>query len=345
VFTNLAPSQSVTYGTTSVTLSGTVSAAGPVYPMMGEIITITIPNVFTNTTTIDDSTGDFSLTMPINNLSVGSGVITYSYPGNGTLAPTMDTSTTFAITKAPVTVTDTPESKIYGQTVTFGAGNTNFSATGLMNGETIGTVTLAVSGGGGVSNAPVSGSYTLTPSAATGGTFSASDYTLTYATGSLTVSPLPVALTGTRPYDGTSTASYTILSITNAVGTDDVSLVSGSATLASSAVGVEPITSASGLTLGGTTAGNYTTVGATGAVTVTNPNQPFSIISIQIVDTNAVVLFQSVPGVTYQMLSTPDITVPLTDWVDAGPPITAVDVVATNTVPVSSTNTFFIISY
>ncbi len=49
-------------------------------------------------------------------------------------------------------------------------------------------MTLAVSNNGGAATAPV-GSYTITPSAATGGTFTASNYTITYATGTLTVNP------------------------------------------------------------------------------------------------------------------------------------------------------------
>jgi hypothetical protein len=248
-----------------------VSAAGPTYPTQGETVNITIPNEATNTTTIDDTTGDFTLTMPTNTIPVGTYAVIYSYPGtNGTLTPATDTSTTLTITKAPVTVTATNQTKTYGQTVTFGAGSTAFTVTGLQNGQTMNTVTLAVSGSGGVSNAPVAGSpYTITPSAAAGGTFIPGDYTITYVTGTLTVNPLPVALTGTRYYDGTATADFSILSITNAVGTDVVTTASGNVTLASSAVGSEPITSASGLTLGGAQAGNYTTIGAIGAVNVT----------------------------------------------------------------------------
>ncbi len=267
-FSNLAPSQSVTYGAAPV-LSGTVSAAGPVYPAQGELVTVTIGNASTNTVAIADATGDFTNVVP-GTVPVGTYPITYSYPGNGTLAPAIDTSSTLTISKEPVTVTATNPTKTYGQTITFGAGSTAFTASGLQNGETIGSVTLAVSNSGGVSNAPVSGSpYTITPSAATNGTFSVTNYSITYVTGTLTVNPLPLALTGTRPYDSTATAVFSILSITNVVGTDDVTLVSGSATLAGSAAGVEPITDASGLTLGGVTAGNYTTTGATGAVIVT----------------------------------------------------------------------------
>ncbi len=52
-------------------------------------------------------------------------------------------------------------------------------------------MTLAVSNSGGAATATV-GSYTITPSAATGGTFTASNYTITYDTGTLTVNPAPL---------------------------------------------------------------------------------------------------------------------------------------------------------
>lgn len=271
-FTNLSPSQTFVYGTATATFSGTVNSVGPAYPAQGETVTVTIPNAVTNSTTIDDSTGDFTVTMPINTVPAGTHVITYSYLGT-TLNPATDISTTLTITKAPATVTANSQTKTYGQTIPVGAGSTAFTYSGLSNSETIGTVTLAVSGtpSGAVSNAPVSGSpYTITPSAATGGTFSAANYSITYVTGPLTVNPLPVGLTGTRFYDGTATAIFSILSITNkVVATDVVNVASGSVTLAAPGPGSEPIISASGLTLSGAQSGNYTTTGAIGAVNVT----------------------------------------------------------------------------
>src|ERR1019366_796925 len=86
-----------------------------------------------------------------------------------------------------------------GVLLAFGGGSTNFSSGGLQNSDTIGSVTLAVSANGGATNAPV-GSYTITPSAATGGTFSAANYNITYNTGILTVTlpsnSIPVTITG-----------------------------------------------------------------------------------------------------------------------------------------------------
>ena len=60
-FSNLSSSQSTIYGTPNITLSGTVSAPGPVYPAIGETVTATI-NSNAQSTTISDSTGDFSFT-------------------------------------------------------------------------------------------------------------------------------------------------------------------------------------------------------------------------------------------------------------------------------------------
>jgi hypothetical protein len=76
-------------------------------------------------------------------------------------------------------------SKPFGQTLSLGSGQTNFLSSGLANGETVGTVTLTASGGTQIHDAP--GIYVLTPSAATGGTFTAANYDINYAPGTLTV--------------------------------------------------------------------------------------------------------------------------------------------------------------
>ncbi len=84
--------------------------------------------------------------------------------------------------------------------------------------------------------------------------------------------PLPVVLNGSQPFDGTSTVAAGTLYVSNAVGSDVVTVASGTGTLAGSAVGVQPITSFGSLTLGGANSNNYTLIGATGSVTiVTNP--------------------------------------------------------------------------
>jgi hypothetical protein len=86
---------------------------------------------------------------------------------------------------------------------------------------------------------------------------------------SVTVNPLAVILTGTRAYDGTTNAAFGILSVSNAVAGDNVTVASGSGGLAVATVGTNSITSLGGLALGGTAAGNYTLTGAGGSVIIT----------------------------------------------------------------------------
>ena len=96
------------------------------------------------------------------------------------------------ITARALSVTASNQSKVFGQTRAFGSGSTLFTSSGLVAGETIGSVTLACTGG--VSTAPVA-SYPITPNMATGGTFAASNYAMTYGTGALTVSKADQTIT------------------------------------------------------------------------------------------------------------------------------------------------------
>jgi trimeric autotransporter adhesin len=132
-------------------------------------------------------------------LAVGSHPITATYSGVTLYATsTTASASTQQVNKAALSITASAQSKTYGTLLTFGSGSTQFTSSGLQNSETIGTVTLAVSGNGGATSAPV-GTYTITPSAATRGTFTAANYTITYNTGTLTVNlppnTIPVTIT------------------------------------------------------------------------------------------------------------------------------------------------------
>jgi hypothetical protein len=125
------------------------------------------------------------LTVSVTGLSLSGG-----QAGNYSLtAP----SFTANITASNLTITANNDAKTYGGTKSYGSGSTAFSSSGLQNGETIGTVTVTASGGT-TATAPI-GAYSLTPSAATGGTFTAANYNITYANGTLTVNPLGVTVT------------------------------------------------------------------------------------------------------------------------------------------------------
>ena len=92
----------------------------------------------------------------------------------------------FEITPAALTITAHHQNKPHGEMLEFGGGSTQFTGTGLLDEETIGSVTLACDGGGASATA---GSYPITPSAATGGSFDPNNYTISYVSGILTVEP------------------------------------------------------------------------------------------------------------------------------------------------------------
>lgn len=162
---------------------------------------------------------------------------------------------------------------------------------------------------------------------------------------SLTVTPLPAVLTGTRVFDGTATATASILSVSNAINGDAVSLASGAATLASSNIGVQPITSFGTLTLGGANAANYTLAGASGAVTITATNAPIMITSVSVdnTGTNLIIIWQSVPGKVYQLVATTNLAAPLNTWTNVGGPITATNTTTSETVAMSQPYDFFMV--
>lgn len=89
------------------------------------------------------------------------------------------------ITPLPLSVTAADVSKVYGQTPAL----TGFNTTGLVSGETVGSVTM--SSAGQAATASVAGSpYAITPSAATGGSFTPGNYSISYVNGVLTVTPI-----------------------------------------------------------------------------------------------------------------------------------------------------------
>jgi hypothetical protein len=99
-------------------------------------------------------------------------------------------SATLAVPEAEVrrkglNVAANNQNKVFGQTLTLGAGQTAFAATGLVGSETVGSVTITANGG--TAAGDPAGTYVLTPSLATGGTFSAANYDINYIDGTLTV--------------------------------------------------------------------------------------------------------------------------------------------------------------
>lgn len=83
-----------------------------------------------------------------------------------------------------LTITANDRTKVYGTSLTLGTAE--FTLNGIVNSETVGSVTLSA-GGAASTTTTLVGTYPITASAATGGTFTASNYTITYVDGTLTI--------------------------------------------------------------------------------------------------------------------------------------------------------------
>ncbi len=144
-FSNLTASQSICYGTPSITLGGTVSAAGPLYPASGETITVTI-NGNLQTTTISGTNGGFSFsynpsTIPASGTAY---TITYSYAGDGSLNPATDTSTALTVNPLPtVSVNSAVECAGGSATLTATTGASNPSYLWSPGGATTASITVS----------------------------------------------------------------------------------------------------------------------------------------------------------------------------------------------------------
>jgi hypothetical protein len=100
------------------------------------------------------------------------------------------------VNPAALSITASNTSKTYGQTVTFAG--TEFTTSGLVNSDTVTSVTLASDGA--AATATVAGSpYAIVPSAAVGAGLN--NYSLSYINGVLTVNPAATSITWTNPAD------------------------------------------------------------------------------------------------------------------------------------------------
>ena len=202
------------------------------------------------------------------------GTITHRSTGTGLANYTITYATGNLTVNPALTITASAQSKTYGTTLSLGT--TAFTTSTLYGSDTVTGVTLTSAGA--AATATVAGSpYTITPSAATGSGLS--NYTITYATGNLTVNPatLTAGLTGTvsKTYNATNAATLTSgnYTLTGVVNGDTVNLNDPtSGTYASVNVGTGINVTVTGLAISGSGAGNYvlgstTATGAVGTIT------------------------------------------------------------------------------
>ena len=158
---------------------------------------------------------------------------------------------TLTVTQASLTVTASSTSKTYGQPLNFAG--TEFGKAGLVNGDTVTTVSL--SSDGAASTAAVA-SYNIIPSGAVG--TGLGNYTIYYVNGTLTVNPatLTVAAASTSRVYGATNPVFTVNYSGFASG-DGTNVLSGSPVLSTGADTNSPV-------------GNYTIQITQGSLSSTN---------------------------------------------------------------------------
>ena len=220
-----ATDASMTYGASSLptfekTISGFVNNETSSV-IRGTLVYTTDASLYNGTAGSGSVAGTYSVT-PASGLTADNYTFNYQ-PG------------VLTINKANLTIAASNDSKVYGATTTssgvaYSSGESSgatagFTTSGLVNGDTISSVTLTSVGGDALATV-LAGPYTITPSAL-GGTgasrVTSANYEITYTTGTLTVNPKTVVLSATKTYDGSTSLSSTQLTITTGVGSETLS--------------------------------------------------------------------------------------------------------------------------
>jgi len=199
----------VTYGTAAATVTAAGSSVISGYVGSDNADNVSITGSATYSTNYTATTAAASASITITPVVAGMSAANYSFsPANGAIT----------VTQAALSITASNTSKAFGTTqATPVSGSTAFTSSGLKNGETIGSVTLTYGSGAIAAGDAIGSTSTISPSAATGGTFNAANYSISYNTGILTV----VQITSyTESFNTTSlTSSYTTSSYTTNLGT------------------------------------------------------------------------------------------------------------------------------
>ena len=168
----------ITANSVAKTYGATVTFLGTEFVAVGLLNTDTVTSV-TLTSAGAAATAAVGTYPIVPSAAVGTGLTNYTITYvNGTLT----------VNPAALTITANNAAKSYGQTLTFLG--TEFVAVGLLNGNTVATVTLVSAG---APAAAVPGTYPIVPSAAVG--TGLTNYTITYVNGTLTVSKARTATT------------------------------------------------------------------------------------------------------------------------------------------------------
>ena len=166
------------------------------------------------------------------------------------------------VTPRPLTYSVADASSTYGTPATVGAA----TFTNVANNDVLSPTVSAFSGSNAITLAAKTdaGSYNEAVTA-----LNNSNYMIAATgntNGTLTINPLALTLSGTRTYDSTTMINASVLSASNVLIGDSVTLTGGAATVSSKNVGTYNSFAANTLT---TSSPNYTAVGGTDTATIT----------------------------------------------------------------------------
>jgi hypothetical protein len=237
---------------------------------------------------------------------------------------------------AVLTVTANNQTKTYGQIAAFAG--TEFISSGLLNSDTVASTTLNSSGA--ATTAMVVGSpYTIVPSAAVG--TGLNNYTISYASGTLTVNPATLIITAnnrTKTYGQTVTFAGTEFATAGLLNGDTVTSVTltgagapATATAAGSPYAIVPSAAV------GTGLVNYTITYIAGALIVT-AWQPV-IQSAQQSGNFVTFSWSAAPTQMYQIQSTTNLDQGA--WTDLGDPIAATNSIVTASDSITNLQMFY----
>ncbi|HXA83822.1 MAG TPA: MBG domain-containing protein, partial [Candidatus Dormibacteraeota bacterium] len=247
---------SATYGSASTTLSATLTTPGG--PLAGKTVSFTL-NGSPAGSAVTDATGLASVSTSLTGFAAGTYPVTTSFAGdvNNTAA---SGSSTLTVNPAVLTVTSANATRIYGDpNPAF-----SFTITGFVNGETA----AVVSGSPSCTSADPTAAVGTYPITCTTGTLSAANYTFTFVSGNLTITPaaLSVAAADASRVYGDPNPAFTG-TITGIKNGDNITASYSTTATAASPVGTYPITPALVDPTG--KLGNYTVTSTNGTLTVT----------------------------------------------------------------------------
>ncbi len=217
---------------------------------------------------------------PAKTINISGLAITGASAGNYTL---VQPTATAAITARVVTVggTFTANNKVYDGNTSAVIGTNSLTLTGVIAGDTVSLTTGAVATFADKNvgnNKVVSLSASSTFSGTDAGNYSLSVTGAPTATANITTKTVtPNITTANKVYDGSTTATISTRTLTGAVAGDDIALSGGTATFNTAAVGNNKTVTATGLTLSGTAATNYTLSSTTATTTANITSKPLTV--------------------------------------------------------------------